>query len=42
MVCGSNEDKDEVYEIYLRAKQTRNQFPISKNNAKDIFGLIIF
>jgi len=38
--CDSNKDKEKVYEICLHTKQTPNQFPISKRNAKDIFDLI--
>ena len=32
--------KGDVCEICLRAKQTRSKFPISQNNAKEIFNLI--
>ena len=38
--CDSNNEKEDVCEIRLRAKQTRNQFSISQSNAKDIFDLI--
>jgi len=32
--------KGEICEICIRAKQTRTQFPVSKNNAANIFDLI--
>ena len=38
--CGPNKAKDKLCEICLYTKQTRNRFPISKNNAKHIFDLI--
>ena len=34
---GLNKVKDELCEICLRAKQTRNKFPVSKSIAKDVF-----
>jgi len=36
----SNKGKDDVCEICLRAKQTRNSFSTSKSNTKDVFDLI--
>jgi len=38
--CDLNKDKQEGGEICFRGKQTRNQFPISKSNVKDVFYLI--
>jgi len=40
-VVGSlHKDKEELCEICLRAKQTRNKFPLSNSNAKGVFDLI--
>jgi len=39
-VCGSKKNKEDASEIYFRAKQTHNQFPVSKSNARDVFDLI--
>ena len=39
-VSGSNKHKADMCEICLRAKQTRNKFPVSQSNAKEIFDLI--
>ena len=38
--CGLNKIKDELCEICLRAKQTRNKFPISQSIAKNVFDLV--
>jgi len=40
IVCSKGGNQDEICEIYVRAKPTRNQFPIRKNNAKHISDLI--
>ena len=40
IVCDSNKRKEEVCEICLHAKQTRNPFPISVNIIKDMVDLI--
>jgi len=37
---GSKKHKDDVCDICLLAKHTRTQFPLSENNAKNIFDLI--
>ena len=36
----SSKNKGDPCEICLRAKQTRNPFPISQSNAKEVFNLI--
>ena len=40
MACDPNKRKEDACEICFHAKQTRSQFPISKNNAVDAFDLI--
>ena len=38
--CGLNKIKDKLWEICLRAKQTRSTFPTCKSIAKNVFDLI--
>ena len=40
VVCSKGQNRTEICEICVRAKQTRSPFPISKNNAKAIFDSI--
>ena len=40
VVAGLHNDKEELCEICLRAKQTRNKVSLSNNNATGVFDLI--